>query len=147
MSEPPFDTTAETAARPCQRGVSLSVWTAVAIPAFIIAVGIGVDFSGHAAAQQEARSVAGQAARAATHEVILADGGVTLDVAAGRQAATRFAADAGYPAVVSIQGTRADVTVEGAYRTLFLGLIGVNEIGFTASGSASAYSTIDGRQG
>ena len=38
-----------------ERGVSLSVWTAVAMPAFIVAVGLGVDFSGHAAAEQEAR--------------------------------------------------------------------------------------------
>ena len=33
-----------------ERGLSLSVWTTVALPAFIVAVGIGVDFSGHAAA-------------------------------------------------------------------------------------------------
>ena len=47
-----------------ERGVSLSVWTAVAMPAFIVAVGLGVDFSGHAAAEQEAREVR-QAAAAA----------------------------------------------------------------------------------
>ena len=64
-----------------ERGVSLSVWTAVAMPAFIVAVGLGVDFSGHAAAEQEARAIAGQAARAATHEVVLTEAGVSLDPA------------------------------------------------------------------
>lgn len=130
-----------------ERGISLSVWTAVAMPAFIVAVGLGVDFSGHAAAQQEARSVAGQAARAATHEVGLTDAGPILDAPAARRAGLAFAADAGYAAEVRIEGgTRARVTVSGAYRTLFLGLIGVGSIPFQASGTADALRVLDGEQ-
>lgn len=130
-----------------ERGLSLSVWTAVAMPAFIIAVGLGVDFSGHTTAQQEARAVAAQAARAATHEVTLTAAGPRLDVAAARRAGRAFAAEAGYAAEVVIEGgTRARVTVTGSYPTLFLGLIGVNSIAFEASGTADALSVIDGEQ-
>ena len=128
------------------RGVSLSVWTAVAMPAFIVTVGLGVDFSGHAAAEQEARAIAGQAARAATHEVVLTEAGVSLDPAAARRAGERFASDAGYAASVTVGAMRADVVIAGQYRTIFLGVIGINEIGFKAEGSAVAISTLDGEE-
>lgn len=134
-------------ARRDERGLSLSVWTAVAMPAFIIAVGLGVDFSGHTAAQQEARAVAAQAARAATHETVLTASGPQLDVAAARRAGRDFAADAGFPAEVGVErGSRVRVTVTGSYRTVFLGLIGVDSITFQSSGTAEALSVLDGEQ-
>ena len=73
-----------------QRGLALSVWTSVSLPAFILMVGLGVDFAGHAAAEQEARAVASQAARAATHELRITPDGATLDVAppSGRRSAS-----------------------------------------------------------
>ena len=39
-----------------ERGLAISVWASVSLPAFIIAVGLGVDFAGHATAEQEARA-------------------------------------------------------------------------------------------
>ena len=41
---------------------------------------------------------------------------------------------------------RADVVIAGQYRTVFLGVIGINEIGFEAEGSAVAISTLDGEE-
>lgn len=128
-----------------ERGLSLSVWTAVAMPAFIVAVGLGVDFSGHAAAEQEARAIAAEAARAGTHAVVVYDSGPRLDAAAARRAGERFAAAAGYAARVDVHGdSTVLVTVTGSYETLFLGLIGVESIGFTATSSADAVRTLDG---
>lgn len=130
-----------------ERGLSLSVWAAVSMPAFIIVVGLGVDFSGHAAASQEARAVAAEAARAATHEVILTDSGPNLDRAAAKRAGQRFAREAGYTASVTVRGRMtADVTILGSYQTLFLGLIGVNALDFSVSGSADAVSTLNGEE-
>ena len=40
------------------------MWTAVALIGFIVIIGIGVDFTCHTKATQEARSIAAEAARA-----------------------------------------------------------------------------------
>lgn len=120
-----------------ERGLSLSVWAAVAMPAFIVTIGLGVDFAGHAAAEQEAREVAAQAARAATHQLVLTQEGPTLDVGAGRSAAQRFAEASGYTADVHLtEQTGAWVTVRGAYRTTFLGMIGIHSMAVEGEGSA-----------
>ena len=117
--------------------MSLSVWTAVAMPAFIIAVGLGVDFSGHAAAEQEAREVAAQAARAAVHQVVVTADGPKLDVIAGKHAARSYAQAAGYTADVALtSATGARVTVRGSYSTRFLGLIGVYSMNVEGEGRA-----------
>ena len=130
-----------------QRGLALSVWTSVSLPAFILMVGLGVDFAGHAAAEQEARAVASQAARAATHELRVTSTGATLDVAAAKREAVSFARAAGFAAEARIEGGNvARVTVRGAYDTLFLGLIGVNSIGVEVAGSARAVTTVDGAE-
>ena len=124
-----------------ERGLSLSVWTTVALPAFIVAVGVGVDFSGHAAAEQEAREVAAQAARAAVHEVTLTADGPKLDVGAGKRAAQRFASAAGYAADVQLsEASGAQVTLSGTYDTSFLGIIGIHGIAVEGSGTARGVS-------
>ena len=124
-----------------ERGLSLSVWAAVAMPAFIIAVGLGVDFSGHAAAEQEAREVAAQAARAAIHEVSLTVDGPQLNIAAGKRAARSFAEAAGYTAEVGLTAT-ADATVRlrGSYQTTFLGVIGIHHLPVEGIGAARGTS-------
>lgn len=117
------------------------------MPALIITVGLGVDFSGHAAAEQEARAVAVQAARAATHEVVVTAAGTAIDPPAARRAATSFVRTAGYAGDARIvSGDRAEVTVRGSYRTLFLGLIGVNDIPVEVTGRARAVATVDGTE-
>lgn len=120
-----------------ERGLSLSVWTAVSLPAFIIVVGLGVDFAGHAAAEHEAREVAAQAARAAVHETVLTDGGTQLDVAAGKLAARGFAEAAGYAADVRLTARDgALVTLRASYETTFLGIIGVHALAVEVDGTA-----------
>lgn len=129
-----------------QRGLALSVWTAAAMPGLIITVGLGVDFSGHAAAEQEARAVAAQAARAATHEVRVTAAGAALDAPAARRAAVAFLRDAGYDGSATVMADRAVVSAHGSYRTLFLGLIGIAAIPVEVTGSARAVATVDGSE-
>ncbi|MHA6512583.1 hypothetical protein [Tessaracoccus sp. Z1128] len=127
--------------------MALSVWTSVSLPAFIIAVGLGVDFAGHAAAEQEARAVAAQAARAATHELRVTPAGATLDAAAAKREAVGFARAAGLAATATVEGgDRARVTIRGSYETLFLGVIGVNSIPVVVEGTARAVTTVDGAE-
>lgn len=130
-----------------ERGLALSVWTAMALPAFIVAVGIGVDFSGHATVAQEARAIAAEAARAATHEIVIGPAGPVLDVPRARSAALNFANVSGYSAAVTVSGgSTATVRISSTYDTVFLGLIGIHEIGFDVSGSARAVRTLNGTE-
>ena len=130
-----------------QRGLALSVWTSVSLPAVILMVGLGVDFAGHSAAEQEARAVASQAARAATHELRITPDGATLDVAAAKREAVSFVRAAGLSAEARVEGgTRAHVTVRGSYETLFLGIIAINTIPIEVEGSAQAVTTLDGAE-
>ena len=121
-----------------ERGATLSVWTAVMLPAFVIAVGLGVDFAGHAAAEQEARAVAGQAARVATQQTALTADGPVLSATAAEREAAAFARAAGWDARVVVSGRTAEVTLTGTYPTTFLGLIGVRSIDVEGRASATA---------
>ena len=147
MDQPPSRREAAPSHRSDQRGVSLSVWTAVALPAFIVVVGIGADLSGHAMAQQEARAVAAEAARAATHEVILTADGPQLNRAAALRKGASFAAAAGYRAHVGIEGSAtAVVGISGSYTTTFLSLVGIESIPFAVVGEAVAITSVDGER-
>lgn len=130
-----------------ERGLALSVWTAMVLPAFIVAVGIGVDFAGQATAAQEARAIAAEAARAATHEIVIGPAGPVLDVPRAKAAALNFASVSGHRASVTMSGgSTATVRIESSYQTVFLGLIGIHEIGFDVTGSARAVRTFDGAE-
>ncbi|MHA6525811.1 hypothetical protein [Tessaracoccus sp. G1721] len=123
------------------------MWASVSLPACIIAVGLGVDFAGHTTAEQEARAVAAQAARAATHEIRVTPSGATLDVAAAKREAVGFAQAAGFTGEARVEGgERVHVTVRGAYETLFLGIIAINSIPIEVQGSARAVTTVDGAE-
>lgn len=127
-----------------ERG-AIAVWAAVAIPAFVVVIGMGVDFSGHATAQQEARAVAAEAARA---------GGQYLDAGPGtrprpnpvmaRRAAMAYVAASDYSGSVTVGGGTVAVSVSGSYETLFLGIIGVNSLPLRAEGAATIQVVVDG---
>lgn len=120
-----------------ERGLAVSVWVTLALPAFIVVVGLGVDLSGHAAAEQEVRATAAQAARAATHRVFVEADGLRMDEGAARRAARSYAAAAGFDADVAVSPTGAMVTLRGSYETLFLPLIGVQSLPVVGTATAA----------
>lgn len=129
-----------------ERG-SLAVWTALVMPAFILCVGLGVDLSGHAAAEQEARAVAQEAARAGGQYLLVDQGRVRPDTARAERAAN------GYVAATSLTSTasagtdgRITVTVSGRHPTQFLSMIGINTLPVTATGTARVVSVIAGNE-
>lgn len=126
-----------------ERG-AIAVWTAVALPAFIVAIGLGVDFSGHTRATQEARAVAAEAARTGGQQVSLGSGRAAPVLAAGRAAAERYAERAGYTGTATVGSTRIDVTVRTQYETFFLGIIGIWSLDVEGSASASVESVTVG---
>lgn len=129
-----------------ERG-SIAVWTAVVMPAFILCVGLGVDFTGHATAEQEARAVAQEAARAGGQYLLVRDGRARPD-----SHRAEIAANA-YVAASSLSGrahAAADgvitVQVSGQYDTQFLSMIGINALPLSATGTASVVSVIAGNE-
>lgn len=129
-----------------ERG-SLAVWTALVMPAFILCVGLGVDFSSHAVAEQEARAVAQEAARAGGQYLTVQGGRARPDVSRAERAATD------YLAASSLSGTASasadgliTVRVTGEYDTRFLSMIGINALPLSATGSARVVSVIAGNE-
>lgn len=128
-----------------ERGLSLAVWTTLAMPAFVLAVGLGVDFAGHATAEQDCRAVAREAARSAGQQVgVTLDGTPHLDVPMARAAAASRLAAGGYTGTVEIDGSTITVTAAGEYRTVFLGMIGVDALGVDGRGTAEVARTFEG---
>lgn len=117
------------------------------MPAFILCIGLGVDFSGHATAEQEARAVAQEAARAGGQYLIVVDGRARPDIRRAELAATTYIRGASLEgsATAGADG-QVSVLVSGAYPTQFLSMIGVNTLPLSATGSARVVSVIAGKE-
>ena len=124
---------------------SVSVWLATAGFAMIVLVGLAVDLSGQVYAQQHARDVAAQAARAGGQQLqapiaVRGQGAVTNPVAAVAAARAYLAAADGVTGTAQATGgDTITVTTAATYRTKFLGIIGLRSL--TVSGHARSRVT------
>lgn len=124
---------------------SVSVWLATAGFAMIVLVGLAVDLSGQVYAQQHARDVAAQAARAGGQQLqapiaVRGEGAVTSPAAAVAAARAYLAAADGVTGTVQATGgDTITVTTAATYRTKFLGIIGLRSL--TVSGHARSRVT------
>lgn len=129
-----------------ERG-SIATWTALVLPAFILCVGLGVDFAGHATAQQEARGVANEAARSGGQYLEVRDGRARPDRYRAERAAHDYVAASALSSTVTVSADGLiSVQVRGYYTTQFLGMIGVNTLPLNATGNARIVSVIDGNE-
>ena len=129
-----------------ERG-SLAVWTALVMPAFILCVGLGVDLSGHAAAEQETRAVAQEAARAGGQYLLVVDGRARPDIVRAERAANDYVAATAFTSRASAQTDgRITVTVSGRHPTRFLSMIGITTLPLSATGTARIVSVIAGNE-
>lgn len=131
------------------RGQVLSTWLAVSFPFLIIALGIGIDFAGHAAAQQDARHVASQAARAAGQHSLLDGHGKVIQVipSPASRAAQKVLSASPYTGTVMVGRTTVTVEITNAtYRTRFLSFIGINTLPVRAHGTAEGVPALNGTQ-
>ena len=127
--------------RPKAEQGSVTVWLVTSAAAMVLLVGLAVDLGGQVHAQQRARAVAAQAARAGTQEVAGSEAmrGETLrlDTGAARLAAQRHLNDAGVQGDVDIVGgTSLRVRTRDTYTTKFLGTIGIGSLGVTGTATA-----------
>lgn len=126
-----------------ERG-SISLWLATSGLVMIVLVGLAVDLSGQVYAQQHARDVARQAARAAGQQLqgptAVRGDGAFADPYAAQQAAQTYLAGSGLTGSATIingQTVRVDTT--DSYQTKFLSIIGIT--GFTVHGEANSRIT------
>lgn len=126
-------------ARRDERG-SISVWAATSAVVMMVCVGIALDLGGQVHAQQHARGVAAQAARAGGQQLdAAAVTGAYPSIAIGqaRVAAQTYLAASGVAGTVTITGgDTVHVSVSDTYHPRFLGIVGLGTL--TVSGDASA---------
>ncbi len=121
-----------------ERG-AITVWLVAALLAFLLIVGLGVDLVGHARAEQLARNVAAEAARAGAQHVGFSDGGaIKLEMTTAKAAATTYLESSPYQGKVQVSDTTVTVEARGHYDCLFLELIGIQTLPVTALGTADA---------
>jgi hypothetical protein len=118
------------------------VWTAVVLIGFIVIIGIGVDFSGHARATQEARGIAAEAARAGNQHLGLTDGRLSPEPDVAKKAAENYVAASRFRGTAQmIGGTVIEVKVTGEYTCMFLNIIGIRTLPVRAEGTSELHSS------
>jgi Flp pilus assembly protein TadG len=128
---------------------SVSIWLVTTGFAMIVLVGLAVDLGGQVHAQQQARAVAGQAARAGGQQL---QGGPAVRGDAARTDTTRaataaraFLASAGVTGTVTVTGgTTVTVTTTDTYPTTFLGVIGIPTLTVTGRAQARVARAVQG---
>ena len=124
------------------------MWASVAFFAFMIAIGIGVDFSGHARAEQELRTVAREAARTGAQESRIVIDDAKLDPTRAAAAAQRYIHAAGYQGSATvIGGTTVEVRLRDTYSCTFLSIIGIHTLPTKGTGQAVMQPAYEGRPG
>lgn len=130
-----------------ERG-AIAVWASVAFFAFMIAIGIGVDFSGHARAEQELRTVAREAARTGAQEARIVIDDAKLDPTRATSAAQRYFHAAGYQGSATVMGgTTVEVRLRDTYSCKFLSIIGIHTLPTKGTGQAIMQPAYEGRPG
>ena len=120
-----------------ERGMSLSTMFAVAVLALLLVAGLVVDGGAQAEASRRAELGAAAAARAAADETATARlAGKAVDAGAAIAVAQRVLDEAGVAGSVTLSAGRVRVTANAEVSTVFLSLIGINQL--VAKGSAEA---------
>lgn len=129
-----------------ERGM-VAVWVSVSLVAFIMVIGIGVDFAGHAAASQDARAVAAEAARAGGQHLTLDSGQARPDVHAAITAANTYVASSSWTSSAKVTGGDSiTVTATGRYETKFISIIGISSLRVSGTGTAAVKSVLGGAE-
>ena len=121
---------------------AITVWTAVALIGFIVITGIGVDFTGHTKATQEARSIAAEAARAGHQHLKLTNGHLNPKPDLAKQAAEKYVAASRFRGTAQVIGDNTiEVKVTGEYTCIFLNIIGITTLPVRAEGTSKLHSS------
>jgi Flp pilus assembly protein TadG len=135
----------------CPRGDrgSVSIWIATCAMVMIILVGLAVDLGGQVYAQQHARDVAGQAARAGGQQLqvpaAVRGDAARVDPARAAAAARAYLAASDVTGSVTVGGGGTVVVhTTATYQTKFLGIIGIDSLAATGTGTARIARVVEG---
>lgn len=124
-----------------ERG-QLTIFVVVVMVAIIAMAGLVVDFGGALNAKMTAISTAEAAARAGSQALdgqgAKTNGVVQIGLTGAQAAAQGYLAAEGRSGSVSVKGATVTVTVTFPYKTVLLDAVGVDSIGVSGTGSATA---------
>lgn len=121
-----------------ERGQALSSLLAVVVMALFLVTGLVVDGGAKVAAARVAESAAAHAARAGVDAgAVSRASGAALDLAAVRSGAQAVLADRGVQGSVAIEAGVVRVSTRTSARTVFLSILGINELAATGEATAS----------
>jgi Flp pilus assembly protein TadG len=131
-----------------ERG-SVSIWIATCAMTMIILAGLAVDLGGQVYAQQHARDVAGQAARAGGQQLqvpaAVRGHSAHADPARAAAAAQAYLAASDVTGSVTIRGgDTVMVHTTATYQTKFLSIIGIESLTATGTGTARIARVVEG---
>lgn len=129
---------------------SVSIFMATASFVMIVLVGLAVDLGGQVAAQQRARDVAAQAARAGAQQVLAGPAvqgqGAHIDAGAAEGATRAYLSAAGVAGTAIVAGNNTlDVTISADYQTKFLSIIGLGSLHVTGHSTAQLIRAQNGQ--
>ena len=129
---------------------SITLWAVTSAFSMIAIVGIAADLGGHAVAEQNARSVAFEAARSGGQrlnlDLLARTGQAETDPYQAAAAAHTYLASAGVTGSVAVNGDSITVTVVDTYDCLFLSVIGFTSLPVSGQASADMLRVYEGTQ-
>lgn len=133
-----------------ERG-SISIWVVTSSFVMMVLVGLAVDLGGQVHAQQRARDIAAQAARAAGQQVEAAPAiqgeYLSIDPVAARMAANEYLLTNGIDGTVTVSGgDTINVSVNGTYTPRFLTFLGIARLDVTGKASARTVRSLGGAE-
>lgn len=133
-----------------ERG-SITIWIVTASFVMIVLAGMAVDLGGQVYAQQHARDVARQAARAGGQQLqagpAIRGEGAIADTTRAVQAARTYLAAGDVAGQAQVTGADTiEVTTTAVYTTKFLGIIGINRLTVTGHAEATITRAVEGVQ-
>ena len=133
-----------------ERG-SVTVWLALSAFVMVIVVGIAIDLTGQANAQQRVHAVAAQAARAGGQQLNAPQAvrglGVQADPYAAAQAARTYLASSGVEGTVSVEGgATVSVRTSDVYTTKILSIVGIGSMRVTGKAEARVVRAVGGTE-
>lgn len=133
-----------------ERGLAVSVWIVLIVPAVVLMLGVAYDLAGQFAAKRQAYEVAAQAARVAGQQIdtdtYMSGQRVVVDPARARSAAVAYIRASGMTGSAAMtSSTTLTVTTTATYRPAFLSGMGVGDLTVTGEASIDTIRTLEGQ--
>ncbi len=132
-----------------ERGLAISVWIVMIVPAVVLMFGVAYDLAGQFAAKRHAYEVAAQAARVAGQQIdtdtYMSGQRVVVDSARARSAAVAYIRSNGMTGSATMtSSTTLTVIATATYRPAFLSGMGIGDLTVTSEASIDTIRTLEG---